>query len=107
MAWFRLGWWWLKICFRCIKKPKLAKDILNVYKSQIVGGKRYDLATSGRRYANATYAASHSVDKAKMVNFAIDLTPLINSLNLDIKQYALNYIDKFYQDVKNQLTELI
>ena len=42
-----------------------------------------------------------------MVNFAIDLTPLINSTNLDIKQYALNYIDKFYQDVKNQLTELI
>lgn len=97
----------LKYVLDVSKKPKLAKDILNVYKSQIIGGKRYDLATIGRRYANATYAASHSVDKAKMVNFAIDLTPLINSLNLDIKQYALNYIDKFYQDVKNQLTELI
>ena len=30
--------------------------------SQICGGKRYDLATLGRRLANATYAESHGTD---------------------------------------------
>lgn len=89
------------------KKPKLAKDILNVFKSQIVGGKRYDLATIGRRYANATYASSHSVDGAKMITYAIDLTPLIEDETLSIKSFALNYIDNFYSTVENTLDKLI
>ena len=93
--------------YRPKKVLGLAKKILNEYKSQIIGGKRYDLATIGRRYANATYAASHSVDKAKMVCFAIDLTPLMNFSDLDIKQYALTYIERFYQDVQNQLSKLV
>lgn len=97
----------LKYSLDVSRKPNLAKKILNVYKSQIIGGKRYDLATIGRRYANATYAASHSVDKAKMVSFAIDLTPLMNFSDLDIKQYALTYIERFYQDVQNQLSKLV
>ena len=57
---------------------------LEVFDSQICGGKRYDLATEGRRVANATYAASHGVDTATAFSYAMDLTPLIKDKNLDI-----------------------
>lgn len=96
----------MKIEFNVTKKPKLAKDILNVFKSQIAGGKRYDLATTGRRLANATYAQSHSVDNAKRVSVAIDLTPLIENPNLPLKQYVLSYIDGFKNTVNNQYEKL-
>ena len=96
----------MKIEFNVTKKPKLAKDILNVFKSQIAGGKRYDLATTGRRLANATYAQSHSVDNAKRVSVAIDLTPLIVNPNLSLKQYVLSYIDGFKNTVNSQYEKL-
>lgn len=96
----------MKIEFNVTKKPKLAKDILNVFKSQIAGGKRYDLATTGRRLANATYAQSHSVDNAKRISVAIDLTPLIADPNLSLKQYVLSYIDGFKNTVNSQYEKL-
>ena len=40
----------------------LAAALLGVFDSQIAGGKRYDLATMGRRRAHATYHASHGTD---------------------------------------------
>lgn len=96
-----------KIEFDVSKNIKLAKNILNVFESQIVGGKRYDLATIGRRYSNATYCASHSVDSCKMVSYAIDLTPLIKDVNLDIKQFASELIDEFKNDAVSALQIII
>lgn len=43
--------------------PNLAASLIEVFDSQIAGGKRYDLATMGRRLANATYSESHAVDQ--------------------------------------------
>ena len=40
----------------------LQAALLGVFDSQIAGGKRYDLASMGRRRANATYFESHGVD---------------------------------------------
>lgn len=96
-----------KVAFNVSRNPKLAKDILNVFKSQIVGGKRYDLATTGRRLANATYCASHSVDQAKMISYAIDLTPLIKNDNLDIEEYALSFIEQFKKDAADALQSVL
>jgi LmbE family N-acetylglucosaminyl deacetylase len=44
--------------------PQLAAKLVSVFKSQIAGGKRYDLATAGRRLANATFHTSHATDQA-------------------------------------------
>ena len=44
---------------------------------EIKRGKRYDAATVGRRSANATYGASHSVDTAVQVSYALDMSELI------------------------------
>jgi hypothetical protein len=50
---------------------------VGVFDSQVSGGKRYDLATAGRRLAHATYYASHGTDEESALSFAMDLTPLV------------------------------
>lgn len=96
-----------KIAFDVSNNKKLQKDILNVFKSQIIGGKRYDLATIGRRYANATYSQSHSVDSMGMITFGIELTKLIKNKNLSIVDYASKLIDNFKNSTLNELNKLI
>ena len=51
-----------KVVFDVSAHENLQAALLGVFDSQICGGKRYDLATMGRRRANATYFASHGVD---------------------------------------------
>ena len=55
-------------------------SLLGVFDSQVCGGKRYDLATMGRRRANATYLASHGVDESTSLIFGMDLTPLMETM---------------------------
>jgi len=84
----------------------LQAALLGVYDSQICGGKRYDLATMGRRKANATYFASHGVDTSTGLNFAMDMTPLIQDTQLSIGGYVQSYIDRFAQEVRERLQKL-
>jgi LmbE family N-acetylglucosaminyl deacetylase len=42
----------------------LAVELSGIFKSQIAGGKRYDLAIAGRRAANATFFDSHATDNS-------------------------------------------
>jgi len=82
---------------------QLEEKLLSVFKSQIVGGKRYDLATLGRRRANATYDRSHEKDKAKEVIFALDLTSLLRNPKQDIADFVLGFIDKLKKDIERKL----
>ena len=59
----------------------LAAALNGVFDSQIAGGKRYDLATLGRRAANATFFESHATDKANQLIFGMDLTPVVADEN--------------------------
>lgn len=92
-----------KILFDVSKNPQLAIDLLTVFESQIVGGKRYDLATLGRRVANATYTASHTVDESQAVIYAMDLTPLIEDDSLNIASYVENYVENVKRDIINKI----
>jgi LmbE family N-acetylglucosaminyl deacetylase len=85
-------------------KPNIAAALVGVFDSQISGGKRYDLATAGRRVANATYFASHGTDQETALSFAMDLTPLVEDPRLDIATYVLSFIEKFRKDVERRLT---
>lgn len=78
-------------------------SLVGVFDSQIAGGKRYDLATMARRRAHATYFQSHAVDAAQLVNFAMDLTPLIQNDKLDIAQYVQGFLQRFSSDVTTRL----
>ena len=82
---------------------KLAAKLNGVFDSQIAGGKRYDLATLGRRSANATFFDSHATDTATQLIFGMDLTPIVADESTDLADYATGFIDQFRDDVKTKL----
>ena len=84
-------------------RPHLAAALVGVFDSQIAGGKRYDLATAGRRLAHATYHASHATDQEAGLTFAMDLTPLVQDPGRDIAEYVLGLIDRFRGDVERRM----
>lgn len=77
--------------------------MLGVFDSQITGGKRYDLASMGRRRANATYFESHGVDVTTGMSYAMNLTPLVVDPDQEIRQFVLEFIQRFAQDVASRL----
>jgi LmbE family N-acetylglucosaminyl deacetylase len=80
--------------------------LLGVFDSQIGGGKRYDLATMGRRRANATFMESHGVDESRLLTFAMDLTPLVGDTQLDIEAFVQEHIERFARDVADRLRRI-
>jgi LmbE family N-acetylglucosaminyl deacetylase len=81
----------------------LAAALNGVFDSQIAGGKRYDLATAGRRAANATFFESHATDKTTRLIFGMDLTPLVADESADIIRYVCGFIEKLKTDVQQRL----
>lgn len=87
-------------------RPNLAAALVGVFDSQVTGGKRYDLATTGRRLGNATYFASHGTDQESALTFAMDLTRLIENPNLPVADYVLGFVDRFRADVDRRLRSI-
>jgi len=87
-------------------RSNIAAALVGVFDSQVSGGKRYDLATAGRRLAHATYYASHGTDQETALTFAMDLTPLVENPNLSACEYVLGAIDRFRADVQKRLAGL-
>ena len=86
-------------------RDNLAAALNGVFDSQIAGGKRYDLATLGRRAANATFFNSHATDAATQLIFGLDLTPLVTDESKDIVSYVCDLIDQFTADVCQKLNQ--
>jgi LmbE family N-acetylglucosaminyl deacetylase len=84
---------------------KFAAKLNGVFESQIAGGKRYDLATLGRRAANATFFESHATDAATQLIYGMDLTPLVVDESKDIMDYVIGFVKKFRDDVKAKLNQ--
>jgi LmbE family N-acetylglucosaminyl deacetylase len=95
-----------KVAFDLSAHENLQAALLGVFDSQICGGKRYDLATQGRRRAHATYAASHGTDTATSLSYALDLTPLAEDASLDPWAYISSYIERFSSEVRQRLAAL-
>lgn len=95
-----------KVVFDVSGHENLAASLVGIFDSQICGGKRYDLATLGRRRADATYLASHAVDVSTSAIYAIDLTPLIADAKLDVLQYIHGYIERFGKEVAGRIAKL-
>ena len=96
-----------KVVFDVSAHPNIAAALVEVFDSQICGGKRYDLATAGRRLANATYAASHGVDNASSLIYGMDLTPLIEDVSLDIIEFIQGYISRFSSNVTGRISKVL
>ena len=95
-----------KIAIDTSAHENLQAALLGIFDSQICGGKRYDLATMGRRKAHATYFASHSVDETTGMNFAMDLTPLVTDTAKDPGEYVLEHIQRFADEIKARMAKL-
>lgn len=95
-----------KVVLDCSIQENLQMALVGIFDSQITGGKRYDLATMGRRRANATYFASHDVDISTGMTFGMDLTPLIIDPHLDINEYVQSFIKSFQEDVSRMINGL-
>jgi LmbE family N-acetylglucosaminyl deacetylase len=87
-------------------RSNIAAALVGVFDSQVSGGKRYDLATAGRRLAHATYYASHGTDEESALSFAMDLTPLVEDPSLPLTDYVLAFVDRFRADVEKRLRTL-
>ncbi len=83
--------------------PELAGELLKVFDSQVTGGKRYDLATLGRRAAHATFHTSHATDKMSGITWAMDLTPLVADDQLSIEAFTLAHIERLRADVAQRV----
>ncbi len=94
-----------KVCVDTSKYPRLAKELITVFRSQVVGGKSYDKAALGRRFANATFFESHSTDEATSQSFGLDLMPLIKS-DASPVDYIVGYIEQFKSEVENTIARL-
>jgi LmbE family N-acetylglucosaminyl deacetylase len=81
--------------------------LLEVFESQIAGGKNYVQAALGRRKANATFFQAHSADRAEDLWFAMDLSPLVKNESLDMEEYVVGFIEKFKADVKAKLKKCL
>ena len=92
-----------KVTFDVSEGETISISLMGVFRSQLHGGKRYDLATLGRKRANATYLASHAADRATLLEYAMDLTPLVKDASRDIVDYVLGFVDRFAGDVKTRL----
>ena len=92
-----------KFAMNLSEHENLQEALLGVFDSQIAGGKRYDLASMGRRRANATYFETHGVDITTGLSYAMDMTKLITSVNLDPKEFVKELILRFNQDVTERI----
>ncbi len=95
-----------KVAFNVSERENLQMALVGVFDSQIAGGKRYDLATMGRRRAHATYHQSHGVDECTGVSFAMDLTPLIEDDSLDPLEFVQGYLNNFLSDVTERVKKI-
>lgn len=92
-----------KVALNSGERPELAADLLKVFDSQITGGKRYDLATIGRRAAHATFHTSHATDRMSGITWAIDLTPLIANPSLSVDAFITQHLDRLRDDVTRRI----
>jgi LmbE family N-acetylglucosaminyl deacetylase len=95
-----------KVAFDVSPHENLQTALVGVFDSQIAGGKRYDLATMGRRRAHATYHESHGVDETTGTIFAMDLTPLVTDASIDPLEYTQSFVSRLNQDIADRFSRV-
>ncbi|HEV8246095.1 MAG TPA: PIG-L family deacetylase [Polyangiaceae bacterium] len=94
-----------KVSMPVDRHENLQAALMGVFDSQIAGGKRYDLATAGRRRAHATYFESHGTDQHSALIWGMDLTPLVRG-ETDAAVHVSSFISRFEQEVLERLRKL-
>ena len=82
---------------------QLAEALIDCHASQLTPAKRYDLATIGRRRANATYSDSHGNIPEAYLTHAMNLTPLILDDAMSLQDFVAGRIHAFELSVLDTL----
>lgn len=93
-----------KVALAVGQHPNLSAALLGVFDSQISGGKRYDLSAEARQLANATFYDAFTVDGAKRLTYAIDMTPLFQGEISSVQAFVKEVLSEFSADVVNRVT---
>jgi len=102
LEWLPVRW---RVAFDCSDHLELQKELLEVFKTQVESGKRYDRAILGRRAANATMNEPNTVDKARALTYAMDLTPLVRDKTVSPRAYLLEILRDFEQEALSILPD--
>lgn len=92
-----------KVALDAGRQPDLALELLAAFDSQVSGGKRYDLATIGRRAAHATFHTANATDRLKGITWAVDLTPLVTDAGRSVEEFTLALINRLAADVRARI----
>jgi LmbE family N-acetylglucosaminyl deacetylase len=95
-----------KVALDSGRHPELAVKLLKAFDSQVTGGKRYDLATIGRRAAHATFHTSHATDRVTGITWAMDLTPLLRRPTVSLADYTLEFVQRLQSDVAARIQRM-
>lgn len=88
-----------KVVMDVSANKELQTQLVDVFVSQVQGGKNYTDAILGRRAANATFFASHATDNATGLSFGMDMTPLLLDRSLDPLDFVKAYLQEFQESV--------
>lgn len=108
-VWRSLDWLSVKdrLVFDTSPYPALAKAVTQAFDSQCTPKKRFDLAALGRRMGNATFQEPRQIDASDSCSLGMDLTPLVEDDTLSVRDFTLQYADRFRNDIKNLLDQLL
>lgn len=93
-----------KVVMPVSRRENLHAALMGVFDSQIAGGKRYDLATAGRRRAHATYFEPHGTDEHSALIWGMDLTPLLHGA--EAAALVKEHIARFEGEVTQRIARL-
>ena len=92
-----------RLTFDTSKYPEIESGVITAFESQCTPLKRFDLAAIGRRLGNATFQAPRDNDVTNSCNIGVDLTPLILNPELDVKEFTMNLVKHFCEEVETML----
>jgi LmbE family N-acetylglucosaminyl deacetylase len=90
----------------CLAPEDFGPSLLRCFRSQVEGGKRYDLAAAGRRRAQATFADAYSPDEAQEVVLALNLLPLIEPEASSLQEFVSGLINEFRQQTTGRIQKI-
>ena len=90
----------------CAAPEDFGPALLRCFRSQVEGGKRYDLAAAGRRRAQATFADAYSPDQAQEVVLALDLLPLLEPGAPSLQEFVSGLINEFRAQTTDRIQRM-
>ena len=95
-----------KVVMDVSENKELQAQLVDVFVSQVQGGKNYTDAILGRRAANATFYASHATDKATGLSFGMDMTLLMMDKDLDPSEFVKGFLQDFQENVAGLISAM-